>query len=76
MAKYKFEVTRRSIMCETYFVEADSEEEALEICADGDIPEPLLEFIDWYDETYEVEGKECIDPLYTMIKEHKQKETT
>lgn len=76
MAKYKFQVSRRSIMLETYFVEADSEEEALEICFDGDVPEPVLEFIDWMDDDYEVDGKECIDPLYTMIKEHTQKETT
>lgn len=71
MPKFKFEITRRSIMCETYFVEADSEEEALEICADGDVPEPILEFIDWYDESYEVEGKECVDPLYVMVKDYK-----
>jgi hypothetical protein len=57
-------------MCETYYIEADSEEQALEICADGDIPEPILQFVDWYDEEYEVEGKECIDPLYKMIKEY------
>jgi hypothetical protein len=70
MAKFKFEVTRRSIMLETYFVEADTEEQALEICYDGDVPEPALEFVDWMDDEYEVEGKECIDPLYVMVKDY------
>jgi hypothetical protein len=76
MPKFEFQISRRSISLETYFVEADSEEEALEICNDGNIPEPMLEFLDWIDDEYQVDGKECIDPLYTMIKEHTPKETT
>jgi hypothetical protein len=71
MAKFKFELYRRSITCETYWVEADSEEEALEIAGDGDAGDPILEFIEWYDDHYTVEGKECIDPLYVMVKDYK-----
>lgn len=71
MPKYRYEITRRSIICETYWVEADSEEEALEICQNGSAEDPQLEFIDWYDDNYEVEDTECIDPLYRMVKDHK-----
>ena len=71
MPKYVFEVYRRSIVCETYFIEADSEEEALEMANYGDTPDPQIDFIDWYDDTYTVEGKECIDPLYKMVKDYK-----
>ena len=72
MAKYRYEITRRSIVCETYWVEADSEEEALEICTNGCAEDPQLDFIDWYDDNYEIEDTEIIDPLYKMIKEYEQ----
>lgn len=72
MPKYRYQVSRRSIVLETYFVEADTEEEALQICYDGDVPEPCLEFIDWVDDQYEVDDKECIDPLYKMVKDYKE----
>ena len=70
MAKYRYELTRRSIVCETYFVEADSEEEAIEVLMNGAGDDPQLEFIDWYDDNYEVEHTECIDPLYKMVKDY------
>jgi len=69
MPKFEFQISRRSITCETYWVEADSEEEALEICNDGNIPEPMIEFLDWLDDDYQVDSKECIDPLYRMVKD-------
>ena len=75
MPKFKFELYRRSITCETYWVEADSEEEAIEIAANGDVGDPILEFMDWYDENYVVESKECIDPLYVMVKDYKSVDT-
>jgi hypothetical protein len=71
MPKFKFELYRRSITCETYWVEADTEEEAIEIAANGDVGDPILEFMDWYDDEYTVESKECIDPLYVMVKDYK-----
>ena len=71
MPKFKFELYRRSITCETYWVEADTEEEAIEIAANGDVGDPILEFMDWYDDEYVVESKECIDPLYVMVKDYK-----
>jgi hypothetical protein len=72
MPKFKFQISRRSITLETYWIEADSEEEALQICYDGDTPDPVLEFIDWMDHSYEVDDVECIDPLYKMVKDYKQ----
>jgi hypothetical protein len=75
MPKFKFELYRRSITCETYWVEADSEEEAIEIAANGDVGDPILEFMDWYDDNYVVESKECIDPLYVMVKDYKSVDT-
>lgn len=71
MPKYRYEITRRSITCETYWIEADSEDEAIEKIQNGDYEDPQLEFIDWYDDNYQVEDTECIDPLYRMVKEHK-----
>lgn len=71
MPKYRYEFYRRSITCETYFIEADSEDEARQILEDGDIPEPCLEFVDWMDDDYTLEDSECIDPLYRMVKDHK-----
>jgi hypothetical protein len=71
MPKFKFELYRRSITCETYWVEADTEEEAIEKAGNCEAEGPDLEFLDWYDDNYVVESKECIDPLYVMVKDYK-----
>lgn len=67
---YKFTFGRRGIYWETWTVEADSAEEALDLVSDGsgdmcDYKE--LEFIDYYDDDYELQDSEIIDPLYKMI---------
>jgi len=72
MAKYKFQISRRSLMLETYWVEADSEEEAMEIAYDGNAGDPAMEWLDWMDNQYEVDEVEIIDPLYKMVKEYKE----
>jgi hypothetical protein len=72
MAKYKFQISRRSIMLEVYWVEADSEEEAIEIAYDGNAGDPALDWVDWMDDQYEVDDVEIIDPLYKMVKEYKE----
>jgi hypothetical protein len=72
MAKYKFQISRRSIMLEVYWVEADSEEEAMEIAYDGNAGDPALDWIDWMDDQYEVDDVEILDPLYKMVKEYKE----
>ncbi len=70
MAKYRYEFYRRSLTCETYFVEADSEEAAREILMNGGGEDPILDFVDWHDEDYILEDSECIDPLYKMVKDY------
>lgn len=67
----KYMISRRSIINELYEVVADTEEEALAIAYDGDIPEPYAtEFCDWYDEQYEVDSIE--DELVTFINSKEQ----
>jgi hypothetical protein len=73
MAKFKFTVSRRSITLETYEVEADTEAEALEIAQNGEVGDPVLEFIDWYDDEYEIDDVEEINHLYNMVKEYDNK---
>jgi hypothetical protein len=75
MAKYKFEISRRSIYLETYWVEADTEEEAMELAYDGNVGDPAMEWLDWADSQYEVDDIECIDPLYVMVKDYKLVDT-
>ena len=72
MARYEFQISRRCIMLETYFVQADSEEEAMELAYDGNAGDPQMEWIDWMDDCYEVDDVEIIDPLYKMVKEYKE----
>jgi hypothetical protein len=59
-------------MLEVYWVEADSEEEAMEIAYDGNAGDPALDWVDWMDDQYEVDDVEIIDPLYKMVKEYKE----
>jgi hypothetical protein len=71
MAAYKFTISRRSIYIETYEVEADSEAEALEICYDGEASDMGMDWVDWYDDRYEVDERITIDPLIKMLEDHK-----
>jgi len=68
MAKFKFTVSRRSITLESYEIEADTEEEALAAAYNGETGDPTLEFVDWYDDEYEVDDTEEIEPLYELVK--------
>lgn len=71
---YRFAVVRRSIIEETFFVEADSEEEALDLANDGQYDDSNIEteWVDWYDEEFHSSDREPepICQLYRMIKEH------
>ena len=73
MPKYKFTLVRAAVIDEYYEVEADSEDEAMEMAFDGDLPDPCrTDFIDWRDDTYECVNKEVIEPLYRMVKDYGQ----
>ena len=72
MARFKFTLCRAAIIDEYYEIEADSEEEALEIAYDGNLGEPVrTEFLDWRDEEYSAIDCEDIEPLYRMVKDYK-----
>ena len=72
MATHKFILVRAARIDEYYEIEADSEEEALEIAYNGDLGDPVrTEFVDWRDDEYGVVDKESIDPLYVMVKDYK-----
>lgn len=74
MPAFRYTVSRRSIVEEVYTVEADSEEEALELIDGGsiDYDKDLIsqEFLDWHDDQWEITGREDLCPLVKMIKEH------
>lgn len=71
MAKFKFTLVRAAVIDEYYEIEADSEEEALEIAYDGNLPDPFrTEFVDWRDDNYSVIDTEVIEPLYRMVKDY------
>lgn len=73
MAKFKFLMSRTSLIQESFWVEADTEEEAMELGMNGEVDndEPALrQWLDYYDDEWSIDEKECIDPLYVMVKEY------
>ena len=72
MPKMIVTLVRAAVVDEYYEVEVDSEEEALELAYDGNLPDPYkTEFIDWRDDEYQVADVEIQDPLYVMVKDYK-----
>lgn len=72
MPKAIYTLVRAAKIDEYYEIEADSEEEALEIAYDGDLGDPIrTEFLDWVDDEYQVADEELIEPLYRMVKDYK-----
>jgi hypothetical protein len=55
---------------ETYIVEAESEDQAIEQLNNGCHDPVDTEWVDWID-GWQVETVEELDPLYVMIKDHK-----
>ena len=74
MSLYRFTVSRRSVVTEHFTVEADSEEQALEIANNGEIDYDNnaagQSFEDWYEDEFQVTSFEIIDPLMKMVKEY------
>lgn len=71
MPKLKVILVRAAVIDEYYEVEADSEEEALEIAYDGNLGDPIkTDFVDWRDDEYQVCDVEQLDPLYVMVKDY------
>ena len=70
MARFKFKIGRTALIDEIYEIEADSQEEALEIMYDGGYGDPVrTEFIDWHS-NWTVDEQEEICPLHRMVKEY------
>lgn len=80
MSAFRYTVSRRSIVEEIYTVEADSEEEAIELISNGaiDYDNDMIstDFVDWYDDNWEITGKEDLCPLVKMIKKHAETTTS
>jgi len=72
----KFTFWRNSIVAETYVVECETEEQARTMLMNGEVEVFSEEWMDWATRDFELEDVEIIDPLYLMIKQHTQKETT
>ena len=76
MAQYRFAVTRRSLIEETFWVEADTPGEALDRANAGNYSDDQIhtEWIDWYDDTFEISSDfepEPLCPLHKMVKNYK-----
>jgi len=71
MPKAIYTLCRAAVIDEYYEIEADSEEEALELAYDGNLGDPVrTEFVDWRDDEYQVADEELIEPLYRMVKDY------
>ena len=69
--KFKFTLVRAAVIDETYEVEADSQEEAMEMAHEGNLGEPVwTEFVDWRDDEWSITETEEIEPLYRMVKDY------
>lgn len=66
----RFTFWRNAIVSETYVIEADSEEQALEQLSDGCCDPIHTEWMDWASDDYELEAVEELDPLYRMVKDY------
>jgi hypothetical protein len=66
----KYTVWRRTMNVETYIVEAESEDQAIEQLNNGCHDPVDTEWVDWID-GWQVETVEELDPLYRMIKDYK-----
>ena len=66
---YIYTFHRRAIIEEQYEVEAESEEEAVEMMFNGDYGDPVdTEFVDWDDDGWEVTGRQEVEQLTKFIK--------
>ena len=67
----KYTLWRNSIVSESFYVLAESEEEAQEKVDNGEYESEITEFIDWASDRFELEEVEELDPLYRMVKDYK-----
>jgi IMP cyclohydrolase len=66
---YIYTFHRRAIIEEQYEVEAESEEQAVEMMFNGEYGDPVYtEFVDWDDDGWEVTGRQEVEQLTKFIK--------
>lgn len=71
MPRFKFTLARAAVIEEYYEIEADSEQEAMDIVYDGGYGDPVrTEFVDWRDDEWTAVDCEETCKLYKMIKDH------
>jgi DNA-dependent RNA polymerase auxiliary subunit epsilon len=66
----RFTFWRNSIVSESFYVLAESEEEAQEKLDNCEYESEITEFIDWASDRFELEEVEEMDPLYRMVKDY------
>jgi len=66
----KFTYWRNAIVSEVYVVEAETEEEAVEMLNNGEVEMFSSEWVDWATRCWELEHVEEQDPLYRMVKDY------
>lgn len=76
MARYRWPLVRQSIIEETFWVEAETAEEAIELAHNGEYSDKDIhtEWIDWYDDSFQacpVTEPELVDPLVEMVKNYR-----
>lgn len=74
MPLYRYTISRTAIISETYTVEADSEEEAIELANNGAIDYDNCkvneQWLDWYGDEWDIDHREDLCPLTKMVKEY------
>lgn len=71
MPRFKFTLARAAVIEEYYEIEADSEQEAMDIVYDGGYGDPVrTEFVDWRDDEWTAVDCEETCKLYKMVKDH------
>ena len=75
MAAFRFALTRRSLIEETFWVEADTPEEAVDRAGNGEYDDNNITQVwsDWYDDYFEISQDfepEPLCPLHKMVKEY------
>lgn len=68
--KYKYTLARRAIVWETWTVEADDLDEAEQLVDNGDGTPEGTEFIEYYDDDWQLDNSELLDPFVKMMLEY------
>ena len=73
--KYRWPLVRQSIIEETFWVEAETQAQAIELAHNGEYSDRAVttEWIDWLDDSFQpcpVTEPQIVDPLVEMVKNY------